>query len=70
MKKFVRKRIVKDFHKLWSVWGVVGGMAVNGALLAIPAFQDMVNPWVFLGLNVGGYAVVGVLRIFKQDVDV
>lgn len=50
----------------WSVrlallWG-----AINGALLGLAAFADILDPRVFLALNVIGYMTIMVARVLKQ----
>jgi hypothetical protein len=56
----------KKAHHLTSVqlcafWG-----AFNGAVIGLSAFSGFINPWLFLGLNVIGYATIAMARITKQ----
>jgi hypothetical protein len=43
-------------------WGVL-----NGAVLGLAAFQDFINPWLFLTLNMVGYGTIAVARLTKQQ---
>ena len=56
----------KKAHHLSSVqlcafWG-----AFNGAVIGLAAFSDFINPWLFLALNVAGYATIAIARVTKQ----
>jgi hypothetical protein len=44
-----------------AFWG-----SLNGAVLALAAFSDYVNPWLFLGLNIVGYGLIAVGRVTEQ----
>lgn len=55
-----------EFRRLWSIRiGLFFG-ALNGAVLGLAAFQDVINPWLFLGLNVVGWAMLIGARLLKQ----
>ena len=55
-----------EIHRLWSVRVALFLFVFNGALLGLAAFVDTLNPWLFLGLNMAGYGVLGVVRLLKQ----
>jgi hypothetical protein len=55
-----------EFHRLWSIRVAVFFFVLNGALVGLAALGDVLNPWLFMGLNVAGYAVLGVARLTKQ----
>lgn len=66
MKKPVLVHNWKQAHRFNSVrlatfWGLL-----NGAVLALAVFQDVVNPWLFLSLNMIGYAAIAVGRVTHQ----
>lgn len=52
--------------KMWSVQVAVLMAILNGAVLGLAAFVDVINPWWFLGLNVAGYAIVALARALLQ----
>ena len=55
-----------EFRRLWSIRiGLFFG-ALNGAVLGLAAFQDVISPYLFLGLNVVGWAVLVGARLLKQ----
>lgn len=56
----------RDFHRLWSVRVAVFFFVLNGALVGLVAFGDVLNPYLFMGLNVVGYAALGIARLTKQ----
>lgn len=53
-------------HRFRSVQLAGFWCALNGAVLSLAAFQDAINPWLFLGLNTAGYAIIGIARVTKQ----
>ena len=55
-----------EFHRLWSIRVGLFFFVLNGALVGLAAFNDVLNPVVFLGLNMFGYATIGVMRLIKQ----
>lgn len=62
-------KLVPDWrraHRFRSVQLALFWSVLNGAVLSIEAFQNAVNPWIFLGLNVVGYGLIGLARITKQ----
>lgn len=63
-------RVVDDWHRVlrrtWSVRCSVYLALLNGAVLGLAAFVDVLNPWWFLGLNIAGYGAIALLRILKQ----
>lgn len=56
----------REFRRLWSIRVALFFGALNGAVLGLAAFVDVINPWTFLILNVVGYAVIAVARLLKQ----
>ena len=55
-----------EFRRLWSIRiGLFFG-ALNGAVLGLRAFQGVSSPYLFLGLNVVGWAVLIGARLLKQ----
>lgn len=63
-------RLIGDWQKrvprLWSVQVAVFLAVLNGAVLGLAAFVDVLNPWWFLGLNVAGYAAIALARALLQ----
>lgn len=53
-------------HRLWSIRLALFWGAFNGAVLALAAFVDHINPWLFLALNTAGYAVIAGARVLRQ----
>lgn len=56
----------KEFHRLWSIRVGLFFFVLNGFLVGLVAFGDVLNPLVFMGLNMGGYALIGIMRLTKQ----
>lgn len=56
----------KEFHRLWSIRVAVFFFVLNGALVGLAAFGEVLNPFLFMGLNVAGYAALGIARLTKQ----
>lgn len=56
----------RDFHRLWSIRVAIFFFVLNGGLVGLAAFGDVLNPMLFMGLNVFGYAALGVARLTKQ----
>jgi hypothetical protein len=55
-----------DLKQLWSIRWAFFFAALNGAVLGLAAFVDVINPWLFLALNIAGYTIVIVARVLKQ----
>ncbi|MBO4228005.1 hypothetical protein [Bradyrhizobium neotropicale] len=55
-----------ELHRLWSVRIALFMFVLNGALLGLAGFVDVLNPYLFLALNVFGYGLLGVVRLVKQ----
>jgi hypothetical protein len=55
-----------EFHRLWSIRVGLFFGALNGGVLGLAAFVDVLNPYLFLGLNVIGYAILIGARLVKQ----
>lgn len=72
MKKIVdkiRSRLIADFgkaHRMWSVRLALFWGALNGAVIALAVFADVINPWLFLTLNMIGYGAIAIARVTKQ----
>jgi hypothetical protein len=58
--------VYKQFHRLWSIQGSLFFGVLNGAVIGLSAFSDKIDPWLFLKLNVAGYAIIAALRLIKQ----
>jgi len=56
----------KQSHRLWSVRLAILWGALNGGVIALAVFADIINPYVFLTLNVVGYAAIALARVTKQ----
>lgn len=56
----------KQAHRLTSVQLCVFWGALNGAVLGLSAFAGFINPWLFLALNVVGYATIAIGRVLRQ----
>lgn len=55
-----------EFHRLWSVRVGLVFFALNGALIGLAAFNEVLNPILFLALNMAGYVLIGAMRLLKQ----
>lgn len=55
-----------EIHRLWSIRVALFFFALNGFLVGLVAFGDVFNPWLFMGLNLAGYVVLGAARLTKQ----
>lgn len=55
-----------EFHRLWSIRVGVFFFVLNGSLVGLAAFSDVLNPIVFCGLNMLGYGLIGMMRLLKQ----
>jgi hypothetical protein len=66
----LRLRLIDDagreFHRLWSIRVGLFFFVLNGALVGLAAFGDILNPLLFMSLNMGGYALIGIMRLTKQ----
>lgn len=56
----------QEISRLWSIRVALFLALLNGAVLGLAAFVDVVNPWTFLVLNVVGYVAIAVVRLLKQ----
>lgn len=56
----------KKAPRYWSVQLALFWGALTGAVLALSAFSDIIEPRVFLLLNVFGYAAIAVARVTDQ----
>jgi hypothetical protein len=56
----------KEFHRLWSIRVGLFFFVLNGGLASLAAFGEILNPMLFMGLNMAGYALIGVMRLTKQ----
>lgn len=56
----------KEFHRLWSIRVGLFFFVLNGGLVGLAAFGEVLNPFLFMGLNMAGYALIGVMRLTKQ----
>ncbi len=55
-----------ELHRLWSLRVTLFFFALNGALIGLIAFDKVLNPVLYLALNVIGYVIVGLMRLAKQ----
>jgi hypothetical protein len=66
----MRFNLVAEWHRvLWRAWSARWALILaflNAAVLGLAAFVDVLNPWMFLILNIVGYGAIALLRIFKQ----
>lgn len=63
-------RLIDDWkraHKLWTVQAAFALALANGFVIGLQAFLGMMNPWLFMGLNVVGYLSIAGLRLVKQS---
>lgn len=56
----------REFNRLWSIRVGLFFFVLNGAVVGLAAFVDDLNPYLFLYLNMFGYALIGVMRLLKQ----
>ncbi len=55
-----------ELHRLWSSRLAIYLGILNGLALGIAALVDVINPWLFIGINVLAYVAIAVVRIIKQ----
>ncbi len=55
-----------ELHRLWTVRVSLFMFVLTGALVALPAFADHLNPHFFLALCCASYGLIGFLRLVKQ----
>lgn len=55
-----------EFNRLWSIRVGLFFFVLNGGVLGLAAFVDVFNPWLFMGLNMVGYGLIGLMRLLKQ----
>ena len=56
----------RELRRLWSIRIGLFFAALNGSVLGLAAFVNVINPWWFLGLNTLGYMVLIGARLLKQ----
>lgn len=56
----------QQFHHLWSIRVGLFFFVLNGALVGLAAFTTILNPVLFLILNMFGYFLIGLMRLLKQ----
>lgn len=56
----------REMRRLWSIRVGLFFGALNGAVLGLAAFQDVINPWWFLFLNMAGWGALIAARLLKQ----
>lgn len=56
----------REFNRLWSIRIGLFFFILNGALVGLVAFTDVLNPVLFLALNMVGYGLIGIMRLLKQ----
>jgi hypothetical protein len=56
----------REFHRLWSIRVGLFFFVLNGALVGLAAFNEILNPVLFLALNMVGYGLIGLMRLLKQ----
>lgn len=60
------EHVGREFHRLWSVRVGLFFFVLNGALVGLAAFNEVLNPVLFLSLNMFGYGLIGVMMLLKQ----
>jgi hypothetical protein len=63
-------KLIDDWRKagrLHSVRLTLLLAVLNGAVLGLAAFVDIINPWLFIGLNIAGYFAIALVRLIKQS---
>ncbi len=55
-----------EFHRLWSVRVTLFLIVLNGTMLGLSGFVDVLKPQVYMALNIVGYSVLGIARLIKQ----
>lgn len=56
----------KEFHRLWSIRVGLFFFALTGFLAGLAAFGEILNPFLYMGLSVVGYGLMGAMRLLKQ----
>lgn len=56
----------RQAHRMGSVQFAAAFGILNGAVFGLSAFNGLINPYWFLGLNVIGYALVSIARLVYQ----
>lgn len=55
------------FHRSWAIRASLAFGAFTGVLMGLPAFIDMLNPMVFMGLAVAfNVLIIPLARVVKQ----
>lgn len=55
------------FHRSWAIRVSLAFGVLTGVLMGFPAFVDVLNPYVFMGLAVTfNVAIIPVARLMKQ----
>lgn len=55
-----------EFKRLWSIRIGLIFAALNGTMIGLAAFEQVLNPYLFLGLNVAGWTILIAARLLKQ----
>lgn len=55
-----------EFHRLWSLRVGLFFFALTGFLAGLAAFGEILNPFLYMGLSVFGYGLMGAMRLLKQ----
>ncbi len=53
-------------RRAWSVHTALVLALLNGGVVGLAAFVDVLNPWWFLALNIAGYGAIAALRLIHQ----
>jgi hypothetical protein len=53
-------------YKLHSLWACAFWSCVVGAYMALPAFQEYMTPFHFLGVCIFGSVTIGIARLTNQ----
>lgn len=56
----------KEFHRLWTIRVGLFFGAFNGAMIGVAAFEKVIDPYLFLGVNTVGWMVLVGARLLKQ----
>ncbi len=69
MRSLPKLRLVDDWrasHRWWSMRAALFWGAFNGAVIGLSGLSGVIDPWLFLALNIAGYATIAVARLLEQ----
>lgn len=53
-------------HRMWSVWLLLFGCALDAAYANLYVLREMVSPIHFIELNIAANVLIGAIRVINQ----